>query len=198
MEKTLVVFDFDGTLTFKDSMLEIAKFHQGVFRFLLGMLLLSPFLILYKIGIIPNWKAKEYFLTHFFGELSTLEFKSLCDDFSLEKIPTLLRPKGFQKLKDYQINGDEVIIVSASAENWLSAWCKKNGIPFIGTRLKIQNEKITGKLNGKNCYGPEKVTRLKEAINLELYKEIIVYGDSRGDLELIKIATSHFYKPFQD
>lgn len=74
MEKRLVIFDFDGTLTRKDSMLEFTRYFHGVFRFYIGMLYLSPILLLYKVGFIPNWKAKEFYLTHFLADCHYLIF----------------------------------------------------------------------------------------------------------------------------
>jgi hypothetical protein len=47
---------------------------------------------------------------------------------------------------------------------------------------------LTGRLLGKNCYGPEKVQRLKTLLgSLEDYV-IYTYGDSKGDRELLAIA----------
>ncbi|MCB0651079.1 MAG: HAD-IB family hydrolase [Saprospiraceae bacterium] len=198
MEKRLVIFDFDGTLTRKDSMLEFTRYFHGVFRFYIGMLYLSPILLLYKVGFIPNWKAKEFYLTHFFGGLPLLDFQQACERFSLEKIPDILRPLGFHRLKEHQDYGDELVIVSAAIEYWLNPWCHQNKLSCIGTRLALQNGFISGKIEGKNCHGPEKVKRLTEVYDLKKFSEIIVYGDSDGDLEMIKIATKYLYKPFLD
>lgn len=198
MKKKLVVFDFDGTLTSKDSMLLLAAYHHGFFRFWLGMLRLSPWLVLYKIGLLSNWKAKQFFLNRFFGEMEENEFQSLCDRFGEEVIPNILRPGAMDVVQGYQQSGDEVVIVSASAENWLKSWCKQHDLPFLATRLEFQNGRLTGKLNGKNCYGPEKVVRLKKSYDLKSFSSLIVYGDSKGDLDLIEIADEHFFKPFRD
>jgi len=197
MEKTLAVFDFDGTLTHKDSMLEFTRFYHGFFRYFIGMLYLSPMLIFYKAGIIPNWRAKEYYLTHFFGKTAMTKFQEACDRFAIEKIPDLLRPSGKSQFEKHQKNGDQLVIVSASAENWLSAWCKQKNISLIATRLKTENGLISGKLDGENCYGAEKVNRLKKLFELNKFSEIIVYGDSKGDFELFDIATRYYYKPFR-
>ncbi len=197
MKKKLVVFDFDGTITYRDSMLEFTKFYHGNLRFYLGMLFLLPVLIPYKIGLIPNWKAKEYFLAHFFSKEPLSKFQEACDRFGLLRIPSLIRPAAFRQLAEHQKNGDQLVIVSSSAENWLRSWCEQQGIRLIGTRLETQNGRITGKLKGLNCYGEEKVRRLKERFQLDTYVEIITYGDSKGDFELFQISSQYFYKPFR-
>lgn len=199
MKNKLVVFDFDGTLTYKDSMLEFTKFYHNAWWYYKNMIYLSPLLIAYKVGLIPNWRAKEYFLMRFFKNEPITKFQNSCDRFALEKIPTLLNPAAQKELETYQKRNDyQVIIISSSAENWLQAWCQKMAIPLIATKLKTQQTWITGKLQGKNCYGKEKVNRLKAAFDLTQFEEIIVYGDSKGDYDLFKIATRHFYKPFRD
>ena len=68
---------------------------------------------------------------------------------------------------------------------------------LIATRLEIKDDLMTGKFLTKNCYGIEKVNRVKEAYNLDDYDCIYVYGDSRGDKELLELADKSFYKPFR-
>jgi len=72
----------------------------------------------------------------------------------------------------------------------------KMNIKLIGTKLGTVNDKISGQISGKNCYGSEKVRRIKEMVDITGFDEIEVYGDSKGDLELMKIATKRFYKVF--
>ncbi|KAA3640209.1 MAG: HAD-IB family hydrolase [Bacteroidetes bacterium] len=193
----LVVFDFDGTLTKTDSMLELTRYFFGPIRFVIGMAFLSPVLVLYKLKLLPNWRTKQYYLTHFFGGMPLNEFQTVCDRFASEKIPNLLRPGVVETINTYKSKGHQLVIVSASAENWLTRWGDENHLTVIGTNLEVVDGRITGKLNGRNCYGPEKVIRLKEEFDLDDFSEIIVYGDSRGDRELMELATQSFYKPFR-
>lgn len=55
----------------------------------------------------------------------------------------------------------------------------------MAERKKVRNSHLTGKFATPNCYGMEKVVRLKKEI--EDYS-LTVYGDSRGDKELMEIA----------
>lgn len=198
MKKKLVVFDFDGTITYKDSMLELVKFYHGSFRYLLGMFILSPMLVLYKLGFIPNWRAKEYFLTYFFRNEMESRFQSICDRFAVERIPVFTRPAATQCLQQHREKGDHLVVVSSSAENWLLAWCQQQEINLIATRLKVRDGHITGQLEGLNCYGQEKVNRLQQEYSLDDFSEVIVYGDSQGDYGLFDIASHHYYKPFNN
>ncbi|WP_020528894.1 HAD-IB family hydrolase [Flexithrix dorotheae] len=195
--KNLALFDFDGTITTKDTFLEIIKFKVGKGNFYFGMLLLSPFLVAFKLKVYPNWKAKEKVLTYFFKGLSLEKFNRLCLDFSDQKLTDMIRPKAVEAIKKHRENGDEITIVSASAENWVKPWCDKMGLNCIGTKLEVKDGKITGKLASKNCYGPEKVNRVKEIYNIGNYSTLFGYGDSGGDKELLAFVNTPGFRPFE-
>ena len=67
---------------------------------------------------------------------------------------------------------------------------------LLATLLETENGIVTGKLSGKNCYGPEKVARIKSEFRLEEYDNIYAYGDSSGDTEMLAIATKPYYRKF--
>lgn len=194
--KKLALFDFDGTITKKDSFLAFIKFYKGEWTFWKGMFLLSPVLILYKLKILPNWKAKQYVLTHFFHGEKEVEFNRKGEAFSSVVIPKLVRKKAKNKLYWHIARGDEVVVVTASAQNWVKPWTDQLGIDLIATELETKDNLLTGKILGKNCYGPEKVTRVCELRELRSYEDIYVYGDSKGDKELLDIGTQRFYRKF--
>lgn len=92
--------------------------------------------------------------------------------------------------------GNRVIIVSASFEDQLIYWSKSLDLELIGTKIEVKNGLITGKIEGKNCYGDEKVKRLRSYLDISNYKKVFVYGDSKGDLPMMELATSKFYRKF--
>lgn len=194
--KRLAVFDFDGTLTEKDSFLAFIRYYKGTLPFYSGMLQLSPWLLAYKLKLYPNWKAKEKVLTYFFAHTAEENFREKGRRFAIELIPKMLRPKAKEALQKHKEAGDRIVVVSASAEPWLEAWCEAEGIELVATGLECREGKITGKLKGKNCYGPEKVERLKQYLPLENYCQVHVYGDSAGDKELLELATHPNFRCF--
>ncbi|UII19716.1 HAD-IB family hydrolase [Fulvivirga ligni] len=197
MKKTLALFDFDGTITTKDTFLEFIKYSRGVGRYYLGMTLMSPILVAFKLKLIPNWKAKEAVITYFFKNTSYNDFQNQCHSFSREVIPALLKKDAIEALDQHISNGDDVYLVSASAENWLKDWCEFKDIKLIGTKLEVVNGNISGKLNGHNCYGQEKVNRVRQVLDLEDYDKIFVYGDSSGDKQMLGVATNPHYRFFK-
>ena len=68
---------------------------------------------------------------------------------------------------------------------------------LIATKLASENNRLTGKFATKNCSGVEKLNRIKENYNLDNYKTIYAYGNSKGDKEMLTIADKKFYKYFK-
>ncbi len=197
MKRRIAFFDFDGTITTRDTLLEIIKFHRGRPLFYLGFLLNTPFLLAFKLGLISNYSAKQRVLRFFFRNMPLTEFQSRCDQFGIGTLPSLIRPKATQEIQKLREGGATVVIISASAGNWISHWAATLDIPLLATNLEVQNERITGRIEGRNCYGPEKVNRIQAAYDLSAYDEVYCYGDSGGDKEMLELANRKFYKPFR-
>lgn len=198
MATKLALFDFDGTITTKDTLLEIGKFYVGNTRFLINMFFLLPWLILLKARLLVNWKVKEKYLSTFFGGLTDQQFEKICIDFSKEIVPNIVRPKSIDTIRQLQEKGFDVYIVSASATDWIRPWASLLNVSVLATELERKNGVITGKLEGKNCYGPEKVNKVNSIIDLKKYDEIFAYGDSSGDREMFTLASETHYKPFRN
>ena len=197
MSQRIAFFDFDGTITTRDTFLEFIKFYKSDWRFYLGFLLYSPYLIAFKLKLLPNYTAKQKILTHFFKGEQVRNFQEACDKFSDARLPALIRPKALIEIERLREAGFRILIVSASAENWIQKWASQQKLELLGTRLAVTDGKINGKIEGRNCYGEEKVCRIKEEIDLSAYKEIYAYGDSSGDKQMLAIATHPFFKPFR-
>ena len=193
----LAIFDFDGTISIKDSLVEFIKFSLSKPKYYFGLLKLSPVLTAYAFKFIPNYIAKERLISYFFKGWDEGVFQEISDKYAITQIDKIIRPKAIEKIKWHQEKGHKVVIVSASMENWLKKWCEKNNIELIATRLEAKDGKLTGKFATKNCYGIEKANRIKEQYNLSGYDYIYAYGDSSGDKEMLSLANESFYKPFR-
>lgn len=64
--KKIYAYDFDGTLTSHDSFLAFIRYACGAWAFWLGLLRYSPWLILMKLHLYSNGKAKQKVFSHFF------------------------------------------------------------------------------------------------------------------------------------
>ena len=74
----LFAFDFDGTLTTRDTLIEFIRYACGTARFLLGFLLYSPLLVMMKLRLYSNGKAKQKVFAHFFKGMTIDAFDTLC------------------------------------------------------------------------------------------------------------------------
>lgn len=197
MSRIIAFFDFDGTITSKDSLLEFIRYSKGNFAFFAGFALHAPVILAYKLQIITNHRAKEIMLRHFFGKMPVEEFEQLCEKFNAEVMPSLIRDKALKEIDKLRSHGADVVVVSASPENWIVHWCRKLGVQCIATRMLINNNKITGKIDGRNCHGEEKVRRIRELYDLDGYTSVYCYGDTPGDRYMLSLADFRFYKPFR-
>ncbi len=73
----LVLFDFDGTLTRRDTLLPFLHFAVGTPRFALGMIWLAPVFAGLALRRLPNQAAKERVLAHFFAGWPEASLKAL-------------------------------------------------------------------------------------------------------------------------
>ena len=203
----LYIFDFDGTLTFKDSLIEFLRFSKGdAYTFFL-FFIYSPLLILMKLGLYSNHKAKQKILSFCFKGMLIRDFNTLCKNFA-ESRADLLRTKGLREIEDLLEKNTKVMVVSASLRNWTAPLLgtffnitndlNDKGVLVIGTEIEEVNGRVTGRFSTPNCYGQEKVNRVNAMIpNREDYF-ITAYGDSKGDKELLAFADESHYKPFRD
>lgn len=190
-------FDFDGTLTKRDTLIEFIRFARGNKAFALCFLHFAPLLVLMKLGLYPNWKVKQKVFARCFAGMKADDFNALCRRFASERA-ALLRPGGVERIRQALAAGDKVIVISASIVNWVEPFFTHVGSVFVlGTMVEERGGALTGRFMTKNCYGKEKVTRL-----LQLYPErrlyrLTAYGDSRGDRELLNFADEGHYRPFR-
>lgn len=185
---TIAFFDFDGTLYKKDSLLEFTKYAKGRSAFWTGILILFPFLFALKMGFLDNEKVKTKFLTYFFKNMPIQEFSSLTAQFAVDKIPQDMDKETFNSFLSHIKSGHTVCIVSASCSNWIQPWSDQYDAIFIGTELEITDQKITGNLSTRNCFGIEKVNRIKTIFNLAEFDSIVVYGNGKGDFEMLQLS----------
>ncbi|WP_234665361.1 HAD-IB family hydrolase [Dyadobacter sp. CY261] len=194
--KVIAVFDFDGTITNRDSFFLFLWYSQGLMSLLLKSILSIPTLTLYATKAMPNYQAKERIFSIFFGNLEMEKFERCCESFR-SILNSVIKPNAIQKIKWHQEMGHEVVILSASAENWIIPWAKGNGIYIVlATQLQVKDSRLTGKFKSRNCYGAEKVARLLNHFPGRQNYELYAYGDSRGDKELLEIADHSFYRKF--
>jgi len=192
--KKIYAFDFDGTLTTKDTLLEFIRYAKGSTALGWGFLRYAHLLVLMKLGLYPNWKAKQKVFAYFFKGMSITDFNALCQAFAASS-QHLLRPAGIKAIQQAKSEGSEVLIVSASIDNWVQPFFTE--VKVLGTQIEVKDGMLTGRFLTKNCYGQEKVNRILTLFPNRKDYHLTAFGDSRGDKEMLAFADESYFKPFR-
>jgi HAD superfamily hydrolase (TIGR01490 family) len=194
----VAAFDFDGTLTRRDTMFPFLLFVAGWGTFIRHLILLIPTLLGYGLGLTRNDIAKERVFTRFLAGMNMTELQNQAVRFAAQELPALLRAEAMQRLAWHKRQGHRCVIVSASLEVYVQPWASQAGFDdILATQLEIvRGEKTTGKLYGRNCFGTEKVARLEKLLGKREGYTLYAYGDSGGDKELLAYADSPYYRRF--
>ena len=216
--KKIFVFDFDGTLTHADTLLAFIRFACGPVRMLLGFALYAPLLVLMKLKLYPNYKAKQKVFAHFFRGMTLTCFDALCTAFA-QQGEHLLRPAARNFINTVRSEAYAMAIVSASIDNWVRPFAEmylqsdnsqdnrqsnsqdnKSSLPIIvlGTKVEVDAAGcLTGRFATPNCYGLEKVRRIEAVWPHREQYDVSAFGDSRGDKEMLAYADQGYFKPFR-
>ena len=180
-KKGVAFFDFDGTITFKDSFMEFVKYSNGSFQLVLCIFLNAPFIVLYYLKLYSNHQLKEGFFSFFFKNSLETEVTAKGVLFSKNQLSKICFPSAMRLIQWHKAQNHDVYILTASSNIWLNDWCKTNNLILIGTEFETINGFYTGKIAGENCHGQEKLNRIKALLNQYNPEETYGYGNEKSD-----------------
>jgi len=196
--KGIAVFDFDGTISFKDSFFDFIRFTHGDARLIGCVILNIPFISLYSVGLYPSYKLKQRFFSYFYKgsgqEIMERKGREYCE----KRIDKIIYPGAKKRIAWHHSQGHKIYLLTASSGLWLGEWCKINGISIIGTEFEVVEGKYTGRIAGKNCKGKEKARRLQTEVDLSNSVETYGYGDSKSDKHFLALVSKPFHFPLND
>jgi HAD superfamily hydrolase (TIGR01490 family) len=198
MSKEIVAaFDFDGTITTKDTFVPFLYQAFGYERVFKAFVQLAHRALLVGLGLSNRDKFKEYLMQSLFSGESYAKFSKIGTNYG-NTLTSLFRPAALNRVAWHKAHGHRCIMVSASLDLYLNEVVKMLGFDdLLCTMLSHNNQVFDGSLKGKNCRCMEKVDRLQLLLgDLELI-EIYAYGDSAGDREMLAVADHKFYRPFE-
>lgn len=188
----VAAFDFDGTLTTRDTVVPFLRRFGGTGR-VAGGLLRQAWPV--GVGIVrrDRDRLREIATDLVFRGRPLGQVTELADRHGASIVASRLRPDTVGRLGWHLDQGHQVVIVSASYEDYLRPVAAHLGAhAVLGTRLDAADGYCTGRLDGGNCRGPRKVDRLaawlteRGATRDEI--TLWAYGDSSGDRELLAWA----------
>jgi phosphatidylglycerophosphatase C len=182
--KPIAAFDVDGTLTWTDSFMLFMRFVSGRWGFIVTLVKLLPVFGAYVLGLRNRDETKNRLMIAFLRGRSYPSYQEYCDDFADVAYPIIARRDALARLNAHVDARDEVVLVSASLEDYLKPWAKSLNIETVlATRVEVVNNKLTGRMVGPNCRCEQKVNRLREHFGDAHI--VAAYGDSRGDHEML-------------
>ena len=193
--KKLYLFDFDGTLTYKDTMFLFLKFSDPA-KFSVQFLKHVPLFILLKMKLADAEAVKKSFIASILKGQSRYQIEKKAQLFFEENYPSIFRENALDFINNIDKTHTESYIVSASLDIWVKPFAEKFNMKLLSTQAEFKNDIFTGKFVGKNCNKEEKINRVKLEIGDKKFDKIIAFGDTSGDKAMFKFANESHYRFF--
>jgi len=195
-ERPLVAFDFDGTLTVRDSFTAFLRWRAGPLGYALGLLRLAPAALAY-LAHRDRGRIKTAAVGVFLKGATRSALESQARRFAEAALPGLVRPDARATWEAWGAKGARRLIVSASPSLVVAPFAEALGADeLIATELAYDAQgRAAGGFATPNCRGPEKVRRLEARFGPGLRLQA-AYGDTAGDREMLGIAAEAGYRVF--
>ena len=190
----LALFDFDGTITTRETMAAFMYRAVPASRQGWGRLLLAPWVVGYKCGIVSGVAVRRAVVRAGLAGVPLELVQTHGAAFAADTLPTLLRPEMMARIRWHQAQGDTVAVVSGGLDAYLSPWCHAHDLALVCSSLEHRDGRLTGRYHGAQCVGEEKARRVRERYDLAAFERVYAYGDTREDLPLLGLAHHRFYR----
>jgi phosphatidylglycerophosphatase C len=193
--KKLYCFDFDGTLTYSDTMFLYLKFYNPS-KFRIQFIKHIPLFILLKLNLLEAEKVKKSFISSILKGEKKEKIEKKSQQFFDQYYPEIFRGNALDFIKNIDYSQTDCYIVSASLDIWVKPFAEKFKMNLLATNAEFKNDIFTGNFVGNNCNGVEKVNRIKAEITDKKYDKIIAFGDTSGDQPMLTWADEGQFKFF--
>lgn len=185
----VAAFDLDGTITDRDCLIPFTIDAVGRWALLHAI---GRQILMHPRSLTRRDEMKRTMSSTLRGRPLD-EIDAIARRFVDQRAIRWFRPDTIDRLEQHRAAGHHLVIVSASYDVYVRHIATRLGTSAVATRLASDNGRLTGELDGPNCRGAEKVTRLeqwlRDALNLSLDEvELHAYGDSSGDTALLEAA----------
>ena len=195
-DQAIVAFDFDGTLTVRDSFTAFLRWRAGPGGWALGLVKMAPALAGYARDR-DRGRIKAASVREFLGGVPRAQLEAEAEAFAQEAWAGFMRPDALTVWKAWGDKGAHRVIVTASPETTVAPFARRLGAEaLLGTPLVFDSEdRVTGAFASPNCRGEEKVRSLR-AVYGEDVRLAAAYGDTSGDTEMIAVAKEKGFRVF--
>lgn len=190
----LALFDFDGTLTTRETLPDFLRFAAPRGRLALGKLLFFAPVLAYKAKLLPVHVLRRWLVRYVFSGLDVADVERAGRRFAVEILPALIRPAMQARIDAHRAQGDTVVVVSGGFDIYLAPWCAAQGIELVCASLESVNGRLTGRYAGAQCVADEKARRVRARYDLAAYREVHAHGDTHEDHALLALAQVATYR----
>lgn len=190
----LALFDFDGTLTTRETFRDFVAFAAPPARVALGRIALAPMFVGYKVGMVTGHRIRATAIRFAFRGMTEAALSAAGERFAAQVLHALLRSEAMARVSWHQARGDRVIVVSGALEVFLAPWCRRHRLELLGSRLESRDGRLAGRYLGAQCVQEEKARRVREHVVLADSERIHAYGDTREDHALLRLAHEPWYR----
>jgi phosphatidylglycerophosphatase C len=188
----VAAFDLDGTLTEGGSTFAFLIAVAGRRTVSAAVTALAPHLFHAALagGSVAD-TTKEQLFGRALAGVTVDRLDEVSRTFAAHHVHQHLRSDVFRRYAWHQRRGDHLVIVSASLDSYVAPiGALLHADQVLATRLAVEDGRLTGRYEGRNCRGEEKLRRLQEWIDQlgEDTPRLWAYGNSRGDLRMLRAA----------
>lgn len=196
-DQPVVAFDFDGTLTVRDSFTGFLRWRAGAGGWARGLAGMAPDLAVY-IRDRDRGRLKAASVRQFLKGVPRGQLEADAEAFTGQVWPGFLRYDALACWNDWGKKGAWRVIVTASPEITVAPFARRlQAEALLGTPLAFDaDDRVSGAFAGPNCRGEEKVRRLRAAYGDDL-RLTAAYGDTTGDTEMLAIADEAGFRRFK-
>jgi HAD superfamily hydrolase (TIGR01490 family) len=192
--RNLALFDFDGTITTRDTFTPFILKAVSPTRMAIGKVVLSPLIAAYKLGLLPASLMRRAVVRFGFRGRRGDEVHAAGREYSRNHLARVVRHNALHRIRWHQARGDVVVVVSASLDVYLGDWCRDLGVDLICTELEERQGRLTGRYRGGDCTGGEKARRVREQYDLTSFAAVYAYGDTPEDEAMLELANQRYYR----
>ncbi|WP_294281605.1 HAD family hydrolase [uncultured Chryseobacterium sp.] len=193
--KKLYCFDFDGTITYKDTMFMYLRFYDPA-RFRMQFLRHVPLFILLKLKLAETEKVKKSFIGSILKGQTQEKIEKKAQQFFEQHYPKIIRENALDFIHNMDRESTRSLLVTASLDIWAKPFAEALQMQLVATKAEFRNGIFTGNFIGKNCNGKEKLVRIQEEIHDAKFDKIIAFGDTSGDKYMLRWANEGHYQFF--
>ena len=191
---TQALFDFDGTITSKDTtillLVELLKLRPwrffGLIWFLFKMIVASD--------NVSKQAKKNMAIGHLIKGLGDTHLNGALQEFS-NKVKFLYQRSILAYIDQAIEDGCSVLIVTASPSFAISYCVSDLPVLVIGTEFEKEENIYTGYLKGENCFGREKVNRINEWAISNKGKLSVqsAWSDHFSDFDMLSLSVKRYW-----